>query len=115
MAVRFLIEYRTRRQDIVNRRAFQSGSASDLKGPVLVLEVLLPVSLGDVQRDRLRRPKPLITDVTIRSTERLGDTVRRSRVLDRQPVNIQPLVVEDSLGHDAPFEYEYRSAEYEYE
>ena len=63
----------------------------------------------------MRGAKPLITDVTIRSTKQLGNSVRRRHVLDRQPVHVELLVIEDRLGHNAPFEYEYRSAEYEYE
>jgi hypothetical protein len=38
-----------------------------------------------------------------------------NHVLDRQPVHVELCVIKDWRGHVAPFEYEYRSAEYEYE
>ena len=50
---RFRVNRFERSEYIMNRSTFQSGPTRDLEKSILVLEALLSVSLGNVQRDRL--------------------------------------------------------------
>ncbi len=50
-------------------------------------------------------------------SERPGDAIRESNVVNREAINVKPLMIESRFRHHDPFEYEYeyRDAEYEYE
>jgi hypothetical protein len=47
--------------DIVNRGTFQGRATGNLEEAILVFQALLAVSLGNVQRDRLRRSQSLVS------------------------------------------------------
>jgi hypothetical protein len=98
----------------VNRSAFQSRTTSDLEKSILVFQALLPITLGNVECNRLGRSQPLITSMTFRTIEQFCDSIRSGDVFDRKSIDIESLVVKDWIGHLRPFEYEYRFTEYEY-
>jgi len=117
MAIRIILNRIANPQHVMNRRKFQGRPASDLTKTVLVLETLLSIALGDVQRNRLSRTQPLITSMSIRPAKRLGDRIRKRHVNDREPINLESFMIASWFCHHDPFEYEYeyRCTVYEYE
>jgi Putative transposase len=115
--IQFGIYRLERNEHIVNCSAFQSRTTSDLEKSILVFQALLPITLGNVEWNRLGRSQPLITSVAFRTIERFRDSVRRSDIFDRKSIDVKSFVVKDRLCHLRPFEYEYeyRFTEYEYE
>lgn len=101
----------------MNCIAFQGRTASDLEKSILVFQVLLPITLGNVEWNRLVRSQPLITGMTFRTIEQFSDAIRNGDLFDRKSIDIESLVIKNWIGHLRPFEYEYEYGftEYEYE
>ena len=49
------------------------------------------------------------------ATEGSGDLVRERNLVDRETIDIEWFIIECRFCHHAPFEYEYRCTEYEYD
>jgi hypothetical protein len=99
-------------------------SVSELTYPVdgnressITSQTLFAIALSDVQWDRLRSAKPLVTSLSINAAQRLGDAIRERDVINGETVNVESFVVENRWRHRGPFEYEYeyRCTEYEYD
>ena len=65
-----------RSEHVLNCRAFQCRSASDVEKAIAIFEAAFPVPFGNVQRNRLSGTKPLITGMTMKSVESLRDFER---------------------------------------
>ncbi len=56
-------------------------------------------SLGDIQRNRLRRPQPLVASMAMNTGKMLGDRKGLGRVFIRQAVNVESIVIKDGVRH----------------
>jgi hypothetical protein len=67
--VSFGIDPHYRQDYIVNCSAFQSRTTCNLKKSVRVPQTLFPVALGNVERNGLSRPRPLIPSLAFRTVQ----------------------------------------------
>jgi hypothetical protein len=79
---RFRVNRTRRFEYIMNRGTLQSRPTGDLEESILILETLLSVPLGNIQRNRLRRTQPLVSSMAIDARQGFRDAKRRGDVLD---------------------------------
>jgi len=86
-------------ENICARGALQRRSARNLEEPSSIRHGTLSVSFGDVLRNRLRRAQELVPRVAMGSGEFFGPLESPGDELERDPVDVELLVVE---CHAAP-------------
>ncbi len=69
-------------KDILDRGAFQRRTTSDIEKTIPVFETSFPVTFGNVQRNRLCYPKPLVASMTMKATEILRERKRGSDTIE---------------------------------
>ena len=74
--VKFIAQSVGSPKNILNRGTFQCRTSRNIEKPASILEASFAVALGNVQWNRLRRAKPLIAGVTVRTGKFLGDGER---------------------------------------
>jgi hypothetical protein len=120
MPIRYFIEpnlYQCGRPEAGRQGDYRSGSPSrrdDLsfgktnRSLTLLLPIVGPGSAPswcshNLQRHRLRRLQPWMTNLTIRSAERLCDRMREGFLGDRQSIVIESFMIENRFCHHGSF------------
>ena len=89
-------------KQVLDRNTFQRRPASDVKKATAISEAPRAVSFGDVERNRLSGAKSLIAGMAMATVKILGKRERRGDVIDREPLDVESIVVEDWFGHWCP-------------
>ncbi len=97
--MRFIIDSIGRSKNILNRGAFQGRTTSHIEKTISIFETSLPVTLGNIQRNRLCRSKPLVARMMMKAPKILRYSERGSDINDREAINIQPIVIKDLFDH----------------